>query len=266
MVDLTQKGLGPLGTGPPQTPYQFPDNGGSQTVNSAKGPILALQVTEGFRVGCGGSGPGWVFPASSAAITSAAPGTGVKRGGKTWDRDPAAFGAIEASDVLLSITASGYSSRAIVLNGINFQVIHREPAQRGVLVNFNGIDNCDPAQKAFAQVGDVNLDASPPIIRPIANTSPIGPSSGGQRAAPLIFPYTISESDPEILILDVSTHNCDCTWTAELDWTAGPDVGQTIIKDHGHLFRTTAATGLPTVNWQHFAGSWIRRTGPPSGR
>ena len=81
----------------------------------------------------------------------------------------------------------------------------------------------------------------------------------------MIFPYTISQSDPEIFVLAVSTQHCNCTWTAELYWTAGSKVGHTFIEDNGHPFRETATNRLPTVTWwQNNRGSWCRGGTVPS--
>jgi hypothetical protein len=140
-----------------------------------------------------------------------------------------------------------------VLDGIKIHVLHRKPALRGTIVNFlPGI--CAPAE---LQIGTVNLDDSPPTLTPVHESSPNAPDQGPERTAPLIFPYTISQSDPEILVLTVTTQHCDCTWNAELDWTEGSHVGHTIIEDHSHPFQTTAAKGLPTITWgQGENGDW----------
>jgi hypothetical protein len=212
-----------------------------------------VTVTEGFDTCYGGSG--WVFPASSAPVASAAPGTGIRRGGKPWDQAPGAFGAVPASTIQVNITASGSGPQAIVLDGIKIRVIRRQPALRGTVVNF-APRICAPAT---LQIGTVDLDTSPPTLTPAQVPSPSASGQGGERTAPLTFPYTISQSDPELLVLTVTTQHCDCTWTAELDWTEGSKVGHSIIEDNGHPFQTTASSGLPTVIWgQNENNDWIR--------
>jgi hypothetical protein len=157
----------------------------------------------------------------------------------------------------VSITASGSGPQAIVLDGIKVRVIHRKPALRGAIVNL-APPICAPAT---LQIGNVNLDTSPPTFTPGQIPSPSASGLGGNRTAPMIFPYTISQSDPEILVLTITTQHCDCTWTAELDWTDGSEVGHTVIDDNGHPFQTTAANGLPTVIWENETGSSWTRSG-----
>jgi hypothetical protein len=241
MVVLTQTGLSPL-----MPSSQGPGPGASQTVNTASGPILAVTTNEAFSTCMGDGGIGWVFPAGSTSVISAAPGNGIKHGGKTWDQDPPAFGAVRADFILLSITASDSSPSTIVLHGIKFRVIHRQPALRGTLVDIVPRTMCGPVPIQYA---DVNLDTSPPTLTPAPTPSLNTSGLRAERTAPLMFPYTISQSDPAIFALIVSTHHCNCTWTAELDWTVGSEVGHTVIKDNGQPFHITAADNLPTVTW-----------------
>lgn len=260
IVNLTQTSLSPLTAGLSPT-YQPPRNGPSQNVNAASGPILAVQTTEGwYSLSCFPPGAGWVFPVSSTSVISAAPGRGIKHGAKAWDQNPPAFGAVAASDIELSITASGSSQRAIVLTGIKFRVIRRRPPLKGILVTVNPTVNCSPAS---FQTGYVDLDTSPPTVMPPKHPSSNASSAGGVRTAPLMFPYTISESDPEGFILTISTRHFDCMWTAELDWVAGSEVGHTLIEDNGHPFETTATTALRTVTWVQNGNGWSR-TSPSS--
>jgi hypothetical protein len=262
MVNLTQTGLGPLIPGD-----HTPGNGPSPADNNASGPILAVHVSQGWgyidSTAYGGSGPGWVFPASSASVISAAPGTGTRHRGKTWDQNPPAVGAVAASDIGLSITASGSSPRMIVLTGISFRVIRRLPALRGILVTEasgspSGSGPSRSCPPATFQTGYVNLDTSPPTVTPAPNPGPVAPAVP-ERTAPVMFPYTISDSNLELFKLTISTQHCDCTWTAELYWTAGSKVGHTFIDDNGRPFETTAASAaLPTVTWWLGNSGWSR--------
>ena len=250
MVNLTQTGLSPLTT----------VTGPSQTADDNSGPILTVQVAEGWNSGdcLSNQGPGWVFPASSASVASAVPGTGIRHQGKTWDQNPPAFDAVAASDIKLNIIAYGPSPHTIVLTGMKFRIIRRWPALRGVLVTEGSyyISDCSPA---IIQDGYVNLDTSSPAVRPSPSSSAIGSGSNGERTAPLLFPYTISDTNPEIFTLIISTQKFDCTWTAELDWTVGSKVGHTLIEDNGRPFETTTTTALRTVNWiQNSHGRWSR--------
>lgn len=222
---------------------------------TAIGPLLSVQVTQGFNsVPCGGGGNGWVFPKSASAVIATSPAVGPTRDGQTWVSDPSAWGAVQASDVVVQLVASGNSQRAIVLTGLKVHILRRRPALQGTLVDTRPYPSTSCGTAVF-QAGTVNLDTSPPTWIPDKSTG-----LAATRTAPVKFPYVVSVSDPEPFIFTITTHHCDCTWTLELDWVAGSTNGKNLITDNGKPFETTAAANLPYIEWGYSStdGPWQR--------
>lgn len=224
-------------------------------MNGYNGPLFAVSVTNGFSA-CGPDS-GWVYPASSRSLVSSAPGTGVKREGKTWDQNPQVFGAVPTSGEWVSITASGSSPTAIVIDNIKINVVSRRHA-RGLVANFMPANGCPVT--GF-EIASVNLDDSPPTITPIPRFK-LNKRGIVMRTEPLLFPYTVTQSEATAFIFSIQTYKCDCAWTAEVDWTEGSRVGSTLIKDHGHPFETSAVDNLPTTSWTEFKGKWYKNWSP----
>ncbi|CAM5229869.1 helix-turn-helix transcriptional regulator [Streptomyces violaceorubidus] len=74
---------------------------------------------------------------------------------------------------------------------------------------------------------DVSLDLGTPTATPI----------GGQRD----FPYSVSESDPEVFKVNAHTSGHDVSWYLELEWSSGARHGTTRVDDNGKPFRTSAS-------------------------
>ncbi len=204
-------------------------------VKTATGPTIALQINQGM--GC--TGNGWVFPLPPKKIANVPPGTGPRKNGKTWDKAPAAFGAVPADPVTLLIGATGTLRHAIILTDLKIHVVSRKPAIQGTLLNVAG--GCG-AGGTF-RYGYVNLDLPPPYWVPRAQI----PTA--VRAQALRFPYTVTANDPEILFITVTTKRCNCRWYAQLYWIDGSVSGSTKITDNGQDFATTAHAKVPGFTW-----------------
>jgi hypothetical protein len=72
------------------------------------------------------------------------------------------------------------------------------------------------------------------------------------------LPYRVSVEDPEVLLVNARTENCDCRWYLELDWSAQGRTGTTRIDDGGRPFRTSGTTGRPPYTYDTTGRSWIR--------
>ncbi len=74
---------------------------------------------------------------------------------------------------------------------------------------------------------DVSLDLANPLVTPVS----------GQRD----FPYSVSESDPEVFKVNAHTSGHDVSWYLELEWSSGARQGTVRVDDHGKPFRTSAS-------------------------
>ena len=128
----------------------------SVSFSTSSGAALKVEVAQGM--GC--SGNGWVFPKDSGITSATPPGSGPRRGGRTWDADPAAFGAVPAGDVTLYISATGPTDHAVTLTGLDFHVSTREDAVSGTVLNV--AEECGAA--GTFRYGKVDLGAAPPVL------------------------------------------------------------------------------------------------------
>ena len=66
---------------------------------------------------------------------------------------------------------------------------------------------------------------------------------------PVTFPFTVSDSDPEIFTLTVGPGpTCDCEWTANLAYTQDGKSYTALIDDHGKPFHAVPTDHLPTYS------------------
>ncbi|MFF0000740.1 hypothetical protein [Streptomyces avermitilis] len=201
-----------------------------------EGAELNIQVAQGESY-CGGSG--WVFPWDpSGKLANTPPGSGERRDGKTWDQDQAAFGGVPAGPLDIIITVSSESEKAIVLHDLKFHVEKKQPAVTGLYIPANAC-----VAGLFYRAAVVNLTDSPPKWQPVDRLVE------GTRTDPLKFPYKVTASAPELLMIRVDPKECRCKWWAELTWVAGSSSGKAVIKEHGQPFETTSAVGLPAFTW-----------------
>lgn len=208
-------------------------------IKDKKGPILGVHIEQGDADGC--NARGWIYPdPPTAPIMNTPPGSGPRRNGKTWDEDPAAFGAAPAGPVTLYISARARDERAIIIHNISFHVVERREPIRGTRISLAAGCGDSPTY----HVGRVNFGAKAPYW------VPAGDFMGDFRKDELKFPYQATASDPATLLIDVNPGRCHCTWNAKLSWTDGSEHGTTVIDDKGKPFHVTSSSGLPIYTWQ----------------
>ncbi|MGY5129223.1 hypothetical protein [Streptomyces nigrescens] len=205
--------------------------------NTPNGPTLNVTVVQGF--GCNGNG--WIFPVSSSdGLVNEPPGSGRRIDGKSWDQNPAAFGATPAGPVQIYLTATGKTERPIILTGIHFRVEKRERPKTGTRITLD--QACGDGVTYHA--GAVSLS------KPAPHWMPVNKLPANLRTDPLKFPYRVTAQDQSLLRVSVYPGRCDCKWRAELNWVDGEVAGKTAIDDHGHPFETTPSGGNPGFTWQ----------------
>ncbi|MEU0662003.1 helix-turn-helix domain-containing protein [Streptomyces lavendulocolor] len=161
-------------------------------------------------------------------------------------------GAVHGGEALVRITLQGRSpSDAVVLQALHVRVVDRAAP---LPWNAYRMDNgCGGAvtPRHFA----VDLDRPRPLARPVDGLD----ASGSEvRTIPAVsFPYKITSSDPEELLVSARTAGCDCRWYLELEWSAGGRTGTARITDGGKPFRTSGTKGRPTYVYDSAEGRWI---------
>ncbi|MBQ1114639.1 helix-turn-helix transcriptional regulator [Streptomyces sp. C3-3] len=161
-------------------------------------------------------------------------------------------GAVHGGEALVRITVQGRSpSDAVVLHALHVRVVDRAAP---LPWNAYRMDNgCGGA--VTPRHFSVDLDRPRPLARSVDGLD----ASGAEvRKIPAVsFPYKVTSSDPEELLVSARTGGCDCRWYLELEWSAGGRTGTVRITDGGKPFRTSGTRGRPAYVHDSTEGRWI---------
>ncbi|MFL9659317.1 helix-turn-helix domain-containing protein [Streptomyces sp. PB17] len=135
----------------------------------------------------------------------------------------APLNAVSANRQTVVLTVQGTGPETVVLEDLHVRVKSSgTPLDWDQYVMGNGCGG-----QVHVTAFDVSLDLGTPTAVPI----------GGQRD----FPYSVSESDPEVFQVAAHTSGHDVSWELELEWSSGGRHGTTRIDDNGKPFRTSAS-------------------------
>ncbi|MGY0057162.1 helix-turn-helix domain-containing protein [Streptomyces sp. LZ34] len=159
-----------------------------------------------------------------------------------------AHGAVHGGTTNVETTVKGRSESAVVLQALHVRVVgRRAPLPWSSFAMDNGCGG-SLTPRAFS----VNLDAARPLAVPTDG------NDAGEPIPAVRFPYRVSDTDPEVLLVNARTSGCDCSWYLELDWTSGDREGTIRIDDHGAPFRTSGVKGRPEYGYQFAEQVWHR--------
>ncbi|MCX4981025.1 helix-turn-helix transcriptional regulator [Streptomyces sp. NBC_00572] len=167
--------------------------------------------------------------------------------------------AVHGGETLVRISLQGRSpSASVVLQALHVRVVGRAAPLPWTAYRMD--NGCGGAltPRHYA----IDLDASRPLLRPVDGYD----ASGEGRKIPSVpFPYTVTSSDPEELLVTAGTAGCDCRWYLELVWSSEGRSGTVRIADGaGKPFRTSGIEGRPVREYDVTGGRWI--TGEGSGQ
>lgn len=191
-------------------------------------------------------GPSYFLNKSPAEVTP--PPTDAFASRDEWLQEN---GGVDAGQTYVNIVVQGSSQLAVVLTGLDVEVLRRRPPPRGIWIGPSGSSGLD--RRLFT----INLDAPRPAARFVDN--PVTP-----RSEPSIdFPYSVSDTDPEVFVLIASSRRCDCLWRARLRWSSGGRSGAIRIDENGKPFRTVSTR--QAVDYGVRNGRIYRIPPPPPG-
>ena len=144
-------------------------------------------------------------------------------------------GAVHGGHTLVGISVQGRTDAAVVLEALRVRVVGRAAPVKGTVYSTGQGCGSDITPRSFA----VNLDMRRPIAQPVRG------SEHATSTPAMRMPYRVSSKDPEVLLVDARTADCDCRWYLELDWSSQGRTGTERIDDHGLAFRTSGIGGLP---------------------
>lgn len=169
--------------------------------------------------------PGGVSNLNPPANDSIAAWSSFARNSGAIDVNP--WSATQGS-TFVTVTLKGASGDPIRIDGLQIHVLSRKAMPSGDYVS----GQCgDPVQARYAEF---NLDETPAKM---VRSSGMVAYLGDKNATPLRFPYEISDSKLETLLImgDASEF---VSWTAELQWSDGRQSGSIVIDDDGQPFLT----------------------------
>ncbi|MFJ3830505.1 helix-turn-helix domain-containing protein [Streptomyces sp. NPDC090046] len=164
----------------------------------------------------------------------------VERDAPAW---VAAAGAVSAGEQYVTVTLQGAGRETVVLDGLTVRTIGRRAplAWNDYAMGYPGVGcGADVPTRSFT----VALDAARPAVVPEAD----------QRG----FPYTVSESEPEVLHIRADTSAYDVSWYLELSWSSGSRRGTLRIDHNGKPFRTSGHNGRPGYVFPLGGDGWVR--------
>ncbi|WP_433919750.1 helix-turn-helix domain-containing protein [Streptomyces canus] len=143
-------------------------------------------------------------------------------------------GAIHGRETKVQISVQGRSSTAVVLEALRVRIAGRGSPAPGTAYAMDQGCGGGITPRGF----DVDLDIDRPVAHAVAG------NDTGQTVPAVQFPYRVSATDPEVLLVTATTQTYDCDWYLELDWSSQGRTGTVRIDDHGRPFRTTSIKGL----------------------
>ncbi|MEU3464288.1 helix-turn-helix domain-containing protein [Streptomyces sp. NPDC006733] len=154
----------------------------------------------------------------------------------------ASYGAVSADEQRVALTVQGTGAQTVVLEALHVSIVSRNAPlawndyAMGVGCG-GGVET-----KSF----DIDLDSGSPTVT-IKN---------GQRG----FPYSVSQSDPEVFYVTAHTKAHDVRWSLTLDWSSGGRHGTVRADNNGTPFRTSTAADRPGYDYPLGGSDWIPRT------
>ncbi|MGP4009498.1 helix-turn-helix domain-containing protein [Streptomyces sp. 4N124] len=166
-----------------------------------------------------------------------------EQGAPAW---VSAEGAVSAGEQLVTLTVQGTGERTVVLDSLAVHVVGRGmPLAWNDYVMGVGCGGDVPTHPFT-----VALDAARPVVQPAA----------GQRD----FPFSVSESDPEVFRIMADASAYDVRWYLELKWSSGTRQGTVVVDDGGEPFRTSGNNGRPSYEFPLGGEEWVESAGDGS--
>ncbi|WP_338496117.1 helix-turn-helix transcriptional regulator [Streptomyces sp. SJL17-4] len=170
-----------------------------------------------------------------------------------------AQGAVDGGETLVRVSVQGKGAAAVVLQALHVRVVERGAPLPWAAYRMD--DGCGGA--VTPRRFEVDLDRPRPVARSLDGYDASG--AEGRTIPAVSFPYAVTATDPEELLVIAGAARCDCRWYLELVWSAGGRTGTVRIADRdGEPFRTSGAGGRPVHAYDSDGRRWI--TGESSGQ
>ncbi|MGW7049454.1 hypothetical protein ACWGDT_43725 [Streptomyces avermitilis] len=153
-------------------------------------------------------------------------------------------GGTAADLTTIRLTLQGRSTNSVVLHGLRVGMESRS-RPKGTVYD-RGFSCGGITSRTF----DVNLD-DPKVV---------AASRAGDDGTPAVnFPYRISSTEPEVLLVHARTEHCDCRFHLNLDWTSGDRKGTLRIGDGKNPFRVIGTQQLRSFQLDTDKQQWVKQ-------
>jgi len=157
----------------------------------------------------------------------------------TLDAWVASVGGWRATNSI-EFSVEGNLTRATILTGIRINLVSRTSLTSKTLLSVDGCGAPAPPRHF-----SVDFATTPPRVRALPGES-LDADGNPVPVEAVNFPFTVSETDPEIFDLRVEPGPvCDCQWTATLSYTQAGRSYTTIVDDGGKPFHAVPTDHVP---------------------
>lgn len=164
----------------------------------------------------------------------------VERDAPAW---VAAAGAVPAGEQYVTLTLQGSGKDTVVLDGLTVRTVaKRTPLPwNDYAMGYPGVGcGAGVPTRSFG----VSLDSARPSVVP----------REGQPG----FPFSVTESQPEVFHILAAASAHDVSWYLELSWSSGSRHGTLAIDHNGRPFRTSGRDGRPRYEFPLGGEGWVR--------
>jgi hypothetical protein len=158
------------------------------------------------------------------------------------------FGPATGGTQRIMVTIAGGAATPVTITDLTFEAVERGPAIIGPVVS----NQC--GDETVARYAEIDLDRNPPAI--ISSSATPVSVGADLEVEPIKFPYLVSESETETLLLIASTHNY-VAWRARLSWSNGTTSGTYTVDDDGDPFRVSSSSASTGAYGPNGSGGWL---------
>lgn len=170
----------------------------------------------------------------------------------------AAQGAVDGGGTLVRVSVQGKGAAAVVLQALHVRVVERGAPLPWAAYRMD--DGCGGA--VTPRRFEVDLDRPRPVARALDGYDASGEE--GRTLPAVSFPYAVTASSPEELLVTARTADCDCRWYLEMEWSSEGRSGTVRITDDGRPFRTSGIKGSAVYEYETLGRRWIPGVAPGS--
>lgn len=171
-----------------------------------------------------------------------------------WSTWGPSLGAADARYTALIVNVKSRTAEPVVVTGLNFTVGSRaQPIDGPTIQNPCG----GPITGRYVEA---SLDTDPPRVVSSSSDPQAYVGARDLSLEQLKFPYRVTNTDTETLIVVGGTDSCDVYWTGELLWSNGEQNGSLTLDMEGKPFRTSAVIG-PEYS---YSDGWQEAPTPPT--